>query len=708
MRLPWVIKHPVANLCDCRSVDTPAPRPGKGIEITLARRLESKRLAVAVAAVFVAVGLIFGKVLNDSLDAAQSAEARKEISEDVFEIASAIEQRFAFHRIAALALSSAVEINADLSQDEFSRLVAPFFENDPGILNLALEKGWIITNVHPIARNRSILGLDYRESERFYPQVKQVRETGEPLLAGPYDLIQGDPGLILRAPVIVASGDGPEVVGSVAVVSTITSLLGLAEALSTDSLVRLDITGGEGDATRAFFGAQITATDEPVTKIVEVGDVQITISVIPKGGWTHPTTISLLIYAGALCVTALILAILYAARDLVISRRRSWQQLSDAIEAIDDGFALYDADDRLQLCNSKYKSYYSLSPDLQEPGKTFAEIIWNGVLAGQYKDAIGREEDWFAERMEAHRNPQGTVEQHLDDGRWLKVSEARLDDGSTVGFRVDITSLKKAQHEAESASRAKTDFLNVMSHEIRTPLSAIIGYGTVLKNARAMPAFRSLSKLIEEKSTDPSAVKSKLDAFVDLFAGYATRIDFNGQHLLSIINDILYWNDIDNEDRPLNTRHVALDEVVKSSVEQLRGLAEEKGLKLTVSASDATVIGDRVRLQQVVLNLVGNAIKFTTRGRVTVSVAESDEHVAIEVTDTGCGISADKQEKIFETFYQVDSGLDRAYSGSGLGLAISRDIIEKHGGEITVQSAPGKGSTFSVRIPKHMAVEAAA
>ena len=197
-------------------------------------------------------------------------------------------------------------------------------------------------------------------------------------------------------------------------------------------------------------------------------------------------------------------------------------------------------------------------------------------------------------------------------------------------------------------------------------------------------------------------VDKRLAALKDvevLIQRLSRRIDANGKQLLNVINDILYWNRSERLEETGDFQPVAVDEIARAVAGQLSGVADEKGIDLVVDCAGAEVAGDAVRLKQMILNLVGNALKFTEQGVVRLSVRQREDTVEIEVSDTGCGIPPESFGKIFDSFTQLDSGLTRRFGGLGLGLTISRDIAEKHGGNITVTSEPGVGSTFLVTLP---------
>jgi len=233
----------------------------------------------------------------------------------------------------------------------------------------------------------------------------------------------------------------------------------------------------------------------------------------------------------------------------------------------------------------------------------------------------------------------------------------------------------KSEQLAE-ASRHKSQFLANMSHELRTPLNAILGYTELMADG----IYGELA---------PRA------------AGVLERVQNNGKHLLALINDVLDLAKIEAGQLSLTLEDYALPDVVQSVVSATEGLATSKGLKFTADIMSGlpTGYGDARRLSQVLLNLVGNAVKFTDAGEVAIAAAAEDGHFVLTVRDTGPGIAPADHGKIFEEFQQVDSSNTRKKGGTGLGLAISKRMVEMQGGTISVDSALGHGATFRVTLP---------
>jgi PAS domain S-box-containing protein len=275
---------------------------------------------------------------------------------------------------------------------------------------------------------------------------------------------------------------------------------------------------------------------------------------------------------------------------------------------------------------------------------------------------------------------------HHKDGHmlWLEARPTALVDsasGQVVGITDvvrDITERKALEAEllakceqAEAATRAKAEFLANMSHEIRTPLTAIMGF----------------SGLLDGLSDLPDAAK-----------GYVRRIGTAGEQLMVVVNDVLDFSKLDAGQLDLDPQPLNAADLVNETVDLLSSQAAAKGLTLVAriaSDSPACALLDAGRLRQVLLNLIGNAIKFTAAGSITVTLAPNGDGVLrLAVTDTGPGVTPDLQSRLFERFSQVDGSISRDHGGTGLGLAISKGLVELMGGSIGVESVPGAGSTF--------------
>ena len=356
-----------------------------------------------------------------------------------------------------------------------------------------------------------------------------------------------------------------------------------------------------------------------------------------------------------------------------------------AIEELPDGFVIYDAEDRLLMCNAPYRNLYSDSAPAIIPGASFEDILRYGLSQGQYAEALGREEDWLEERLSAHRRAEQEMEQQLGDGRWLRIYERALSDGGRVGLRIDITEAKRIQQElveakrrAEEASHAKSAFLANMSHEIRTPMNGVVGMAELLRES----------------------------ALSDEQALYVDTIRNSGEALLVIINDILDYSKIEAERLQLKPEPFDLERTVHEVLLMLQPTAREKGLELLVDYDmflPTRFVGDPGRVRQIFTNLVGNAVKFTNEGHVLIRITgrcieEGEAAVHATVEDTGIGIPPDKIEHIFGEFNQVEDDRNRQFEGTGLGLAITKRLTDLMGGEIWVESEAGRGSCFGLRM----------
>jgi two-component system cell cycle sensor histidine kinase PleC len=384
-------------------------------------------------------------------------------------------------------------------------------------------------------------------------------------------------------------------------------------------------------------------------------------------------------------------------------------RLRDAIETIPEAFVLWDAENRLMLCNSNFQELHQLPDEAVVAGTSYETIV-----------ATGRKP--LIRATVAHDSePRGarTFEAQLEDGRWMHISERRTKDGGYVSVGTNITKIK--QHEqkliegekrqrativdlrksqqalerqtaeladlaekyaeektrAEEANAAKSKFLANMSHELRTPLNAIIGFSEILESGMFGP-------LGAEKYTE-----------------YSRDIRESGEYLLDVINDILDMSKIEAGGIRLSPEAVELDSLLADCIRVVSTRASEKRLAIKAEVEPAIHLhADRRALKQITLNLLSNAVKFTPDGgAVTVQGRLRGRAVIVGIKDNGIGIPRQALQKLGRPFEQVESQLTKRHQGSGLGLAIAKSLVELHGGAMRIRSRLGRGTLVMVRLP---------
>ena len=374
-------------------------------------------------------------------------------------------------------------------------------------------------------------------------------------------------------------------------------------------------------------------------------------------------------------------------------------RLRAALESMSESFVLWDARKRLVLWNRKFREFFGFEDAVLRPGMSYRDVE---AAAGRVIKALhGADESAEAYDLE------------LADGRWLRYSERRTADGGLVSVGADITELKAqeaalkdndrkmrrtvenlrlsqeriqelaASYEqekirAEEANRSKSEFLANMSHELRTPLNAINGFSEIMAGEMFGPLGH------------------------DRYKGYVGDILSSGQHLLSLINDILDMSKIEAGKMQLQPEPIEPVELIEQCVRIMRARAEEKSIQLKVEARDLPVIeADPRALKQVLLNLMSNAVKFTPDGGVvTVRGFDAADGIVLQVADTGIGIAAEDLPRVGRPFEQIESQHSKKHAGSGLGLALSKSLVELHGGALRIDSVVGKGTTVSFSLPR--------
>jgi len=385
-------------------------------------------------------------------------------------------------------------------------------------------------------------------------------------------------------------------------------------------------------------------------------------------------------------------------------------RLKDAIENISEAFVLWDADNRLVLCNSKYQQFHSLPASVCIPGTPYEDVVRSAKEPAITKRTGIRGEGGGEGR---------SFEVQLADRRWLQINERRTKDGGFVSVGTDITALKlqeerlrmserelmmtvrdlqkerlladqqaqrladladkyaREKTRAEAANRSKSEFLANMSHELRTPLNAIIGFSEVM-----------LAQMFGPMGSDK-------------YAEYSRDIHRSGQFLLDVINDILDMSKIEAGRMSLECETLQVDAALDEVMRLITPRAFEGGVTVERQVPQGfTLWADRRAFKQVLINLLSNAVKFTPEGgKITVSALASNGVMAIAIRDTGIGIPARDIEKLGRPFEQVENQFTKSRGGSGLGLAISKSFVELHGGTLSIRSTVGQGTEVTITFP---------
>ncbi|MBM3543967.1 MAG: PAS domain-containing protein [Alphaproteobacteria bacterium] len=393
-------------------------------------------------------------------------------------------------------------------------------------------------------------------------------------------------------------------------------------------------------------------------------------------------------------------------------------RLRDAVETISEAFVLWDDQNRLVMCNSKYQQFHGLPDDSTRPGSPYDEVI-----AAASEPIVSKRVPVTGKDADNSR----TYEAQIEDGRWLHINERRTRDGGYVSVGTDITVLKESQqrlaeneqqlkasvaelslsrreleqqkqqlvdlaekyaaekNRAEAANQAKSEFLANISHELRTPLNAVIGFSEVMQQALFGPLGHAK------------------------YQEYARDIYESGTYLLEVINDILDMSKIEAGRMSLGVGKVDVGDIIADSMKVVSQAAADRDIALERHGpAHLTLEGDRRAIKQVCLNLLSNAVKFTRDGgRVEVQLSRAKGQVKIAIKDSGIGIPEADIAKLGRPFEQVENQFSKSHQGSGLGLAISRALVELHGGSLKITSREGEGTTVTCLLPLHAVIDEA-
>ncbi|MEX3316673.1 ATP-binding protein [Sulfitobacter sp. PS-8MA] len=670
-----------------------------GVTALLSRGMKRVIVLLLLGGVILGVGhrietLSYQAYVQDlKLEAARElVEVRERIRKDIFDQILKLRE-----------LSTIISENPEISQAEFTARVAGFSARNPEVINLAAARDLVVNIVHPIAGNEAVLGLDYREIPDQLPKVQQAMDSGG-LITGPVDLVQGTKGLILRQPVFYAQADGamasPRPWGLLSMVIDYDSFierLRIPEVEQTYDLMIREMNP-DGTVEQVIIGAPEAELVDPIKLDFNFAFGLWELAATTDGGWPDHRPDFYWNWLLRLLGAAAVMAFASYVMRLSETRHLAEERLRTGIEALDHGFVMFDPSGTLVLCNEKYREIHGYSA-VVKPGSTYERIARDSIRRGLVPDAVGKEEEWIRVWLEKREQGAFETEQRMPDGRIIRTSDRRMEDGSVVGLRIDVTDIKKALMTAEDANKAKTDFMGVLSHELRTPLTVILGHVRLARHFDRTKVARELSDAIQADPQTSTALAPKLEATFAKLGETMQTVERSGNHLLTLINEVLDFAKIDAGSLSINMAPVKIDDIITPSAEQLRPMIEDKGLTLRVASTKGTLFADDKRIQQVLINLLSNAVKFSDQGEISLVSRVRGEVVEFRVTDNGIGIPEEELERVFEPFHQVDSTATRRFGGTGLGLAISRDIAIAHGGNLVATSRLGQGSSFILTLP---------
>ncbi|RVV99750.1 hypothetical protein EKE94_03485 [Mesobaculum littorinae] len=648
---------------------------------------------VLVLAGYCALAVVITGVIGQLSYESYLQSLRLRATVELTEVREAIESEVFSTLLALHELSGRMSEIAPENVEDFATIAGSIDNRVPGPISLYVTPtdGPTSSYGQPVDTRSAITGTSegYLAEDASLPMNDLVRVDVERGESGPRYVVA-------RRPIFVDGG-----IWGMAAVARNLSYFVLTNEFNEHAedydLLILDETDPAGPP---IYGDPAVLTQDPVALIFDFPYDAWRLLSVPTGGWPGNAPHYLRDYGlMALVFTTIFGGLIYMIY-LSEMRRRAQLRLSDALESLDDGFSMFDREGRLIMANSRFGEIYDRMEDLIRPGVDFETVLREGVRRGQFPEAgTGPEaRTYVAGRAARFREGGHTSVQRLANGRRIRAKDHRMSDGGMVSLRTDVTELERATEEAEAANTAKTRFINVLSHELRTPLTVILGNVGLTLNLRRFGPGQALCSAVEDESTPPN-VREATDALFRHLETSMKTLERSGQHLLGLINEMLDFAKIESGTVPITLTLCPVRPLLLEIEEQMRPLAQAKNIALRIHAGDEVVVADRVRLTQIIFNLIGNALKFTEDGSVTVTSRVDGGRVRIAVTDTGPGIAETELASVFKAFHQVDSSYTRASKGTGLGLAISHALAEAMDGSLDLRSTLGEGSTFEVSLP---------
>ncbi|MGX5200479.1 ATP-binding protein [Aliikangiella sp. IMCC44632] len=588
----------------------------------------------------------------------------------------------------------------NLTQERFAQYVEPLLQGKNQIRNIGAAPDLVMTLMYPLEGNRGALGLDFNKIKSQRDDALKARDLGDIVLAGPVNLVQGGEAFIGRIPIFANHkykqqpvSDEKVFWGLISAVIDIKSFYQASGLNDPDSKIEVAISWaseGSQDFT-TFYGDHSLHNAQSITSYVNLPNKVWQLDAIPKGGWqkTAPNSLMVRVALGVIALLIIIPVVLFSMAET--KRRDQEKRLRALFELSPLGIALndYKTGQFIELNNAMVKptgytkeefrnlSYWEITPKKYESQE---------ALQLEYLEKTGR----YGPYEKEYTRKDGSTYPVLLNGVLISDSNGRKFIWSIVE---DISIHKKHEkklirerNKAQAAAKAKSEFLATISHELRTPMNGVLG----------------MLNLLSRTPLDPTQ-KRKL-----------TVAQESGSALLKLIEDILDFAKVDSGKLELEIIDFDLLDLLESIAGSFEVEAENKSIALNLTLPELEnqiVKGDPNRLRQILTNLISNAIKFTAEGSVTITCDLIDKKSHLEfianIKDTGVGIAAQEQAKLFQSFSQVDSSSTREHGGSGLGLAICKKLCNLMQGDLQVKSRLGEGSqfTFDVHLEKSKATE---
>ena len=648
-------------------------------------------LPAAISLLVVAIIWVFAEAQNRSV---HEQKMRQEVLASVSVLRAQIEGALSSNIQLVRGMIATLRTEPDMDAERFMALSAGLMDEDSLIRNLAAAPDLVVRYVYPLQENAAAIGLNYMENPVQRDAALLARDSGNLVIAGPVNLVQGGLGFIGRFPVFIPDGsETGRFWGIVSAVIDVDRFYAATGLLDPDLSIQVALSGqnASGADGGLFFGDPELLGNAPVQMPVTLPFGTWQISAIPRQGWqSTPANLWLLrlgLLAGAalLIIPGIVMGRLLDERahnvarlHLALRRQGETNARFENVARISRTFVWeQDAERRLTYLSSGYQHITGFHRQ-HLLGQRLTDLVRNFPRVQSSADW-----SWLDDRIDSRLPFSDFVclaATRESEEIWLQLSGSPVLDehGRFRGYRgagMDVTSFQQARQAADEANRMKSMFLANMSHEIRTPLNGVLGMAQVLESMIADPEHRHMVTTIRE----------------------------SGQSLQNILNDILDLSKIEAGKLELENTPFQPEIMLERITELHRLRAEEKGLTLRVSGLEPTGtprLGDAHRFAQILHNLLGNAIKFTDSGQVTVEVENrSSGSLVVRIIDTGPGMSDEQLRRLFDEFVQGDGSVARRHGGTGLGMSIVRRLTNMMKGELHVRSAPGKGTAITVTLP---------